>query len=404
MPLARANGTELFYDLTGPEGAPVVAFSNSIGTTLELWDTQVPALSDRYRLLRYDTRGHGRSPVAGGRTTMEDLADDLAGLLDALGVERAHVVGLSLGGMTAQAFAVRHPHRLEGRGLVLMGTSAHLPTGWDERAALVREKGMGAIVDAVLARWFTPPFLQQHPERVAPLRERFLDVDREGYALCCGAIRDMDLRDTNAAITARTLLIAGADDPATPPPMMEDIRARVPDAEMVVLSRAAHIMNVERPEAVNRYLAAFLDGFGASARGPEGASRITGGGGGASFEQGLANRRAVLGAEHVDRSLAGAGGFAAPWQDFITRTAWGEIWGDPALPWKTRSLVTLALMVALRQEEEFKLHVRPALKNGVTVPELRALLLQTAVYAGVPAANGAFRWAKEVLGDEAERA
>ena len=400
MPLISAHGTELFYDLNGPEGAPVVAFSNSIGTTLELWDAQVSALSDRYRVLRYDARGHGRSPVVGGRTTMEDLADDLAGLLDALGVERAHVVGLSLGGMTAQAFAVRHPGRLEG--LVLMGTSAHLPTGWDERAALVREKGMGAIVDAVLTRWFTPPFLQGHPERVAPLRERFLAVDREGYAACCEAIRDMDLRGSNAAIQARTLIVAGADDPATPLAMMEDIRARIPDAEMVVLPRAAHIMNVERPEAVNRYLAAFLDGFGASARGPQGASRITSGGG-TSFEQGLANRKAVLGAEHVERSLAGAGGFAAPWQDFITRTAWGEIWGDPALPWKTRSLVTLALMVALRQEEEFKLHVRPALRNGVTVLELRALLLHAAVYAGVPAANGAFRWAKEVLGDEVEK-
>lgn len=400
MPLIPAHGTELFYDLTGPEGAPVVALSNSIGTTLELWDAQVAALSDRYRVLRYDTRGHGRSPVVGGRTTIEDLADDLAGLLDALGVERAHVVGLSLGGMTAQSFAVRHPDRL--RGLVLMGTSAHLQIGWDERAALVREKGMGAIVDAVLARWFTSPFLGEHPERVAPLREHFLAVDPEGYAACCEAIRDMDLRESNAAITAHTLLIAGADDPSTPPEMMEEMRARIPDAEMVVLPRAAHIMNVERPKAVNRHLGAFLDGFGASARGPEGASRISGGGG-ASFEQGLANRRAVLGAEHVERSLAGAGGFAAPWQSFVTRTAWGEIWGDPALPWKTRSLVTLALMVALRQEEEFKLHVRPALKNGVTVPELRALLLQTAVYAGVPAANGAFRWVKEVLGDEAER-
>lgn len=401
MPLIPAHGTELFYDLTGPSGAPVVAFSNSIGTTLELWDTQVAALSDRYRVLRYDTRGHGRSPVVGGRTTMEDLADDLAGLLDALDVERAHVVGLSLGGMTAQSFAVRHPDRL--RGLVLMGTSAHLPTGWDERAALVREKGMGAIVDAVLARWFTPPFLREHPERVAPLRERFLAVPAEGYAACCGAIRDMDLRESNAVIAARTLLIAGADDPATPPAMMEEMRVRIPDAELVVLPRAAHIMNVERPETVNRYLAAFLDGFGAAARGPEGASRIAAGGGGASFEQGLGNRRAVLGAEHVERSLAGAGGFASPWQDFITRTAWGEIWGDPALPWKTRSLVTLALMVGLRQEEEFKLHLRPALRNGVTVPELRALLLHAAVYAGVPAANAAFRWAKEVLGDEAEQ-
>lgn len=120
----------------------------------------------------------------------------------------------------------------------------------------------------------------------------------------------------------------------------------------------------------------------------------------AAFAAGLANRKEVLGAAHVERSLAGAGDFAGPWQDFITRYAWGEIWGDPTLPWKTRSLVTLSLMVALGREEEFKLHVRPALRNGVSPDELRALLKQCAVYAGVPAANGAFRWAREVLGDE----
>ena len=122
--------------------------------------------------------------------------------------------------------------------------------------------------------------------------------------------------------------------------------------------------------------------------------------GGALFEDGLANRKAVLGAEHVERSLATAGPFAAPWQDFITRVAWGEIWGDPTIPWKTRSMVTLTMMVALHREEEFKLHLRPALRNGVTVEELRSLLLQTSVYAGVPAANAAFRWVKEVLSDE----
>ena len=126
-------------------------------------------------------------------------------------------------------------------------------------------------------------------------------------------------------------------------------------------------------------------------------------GGGVPFESGLANRKAVLGVEHVQRSLgkAGdkAGGFAGPWQDFITRVAWGEVWGDNTIPWKTRSTVTLALMVALGREEEFKLHVRPALNNGVTLPELRALLIQCAVYAGVPAANGAFRWTRDVLGD-----
>src|SRR5215218_8592486 len=172
MPLIRSKDVELFYDLTGPEGAPAVAFSNSIGTTLEMWDRQVSALSDRYRCLRYATRGHGRSPVVDRSVTIEDLADDLAGLLDALGIEQAHIVGLSLGGMTAQAFGVHHPERAQS--LVLMATSAYLPHGWDERAATVRAHGMAAIVDAVLARWFTPAFAAAHPQVVAPMRERFL--------------------------------------------------------------------------------------------------------------------------------------------------------------------------------------------------------------------------------------
>ena len=392
MPLISANGVELFYDLTGPEDAPVVAFSTSIGTTLEMWDAQVQALADRYRCLRYDTRGHGRSQVLDQRVTIDDLANDLAGLLEALGVKEAHIVGLSLGGMTAQAFGARHPDRAES--LVLMATSAYLPSGWDERAAVVRAQGMGAIVDAVLARWFTPEFTAAHLEQVAPMRERFLQLDPRGYAACCEAIRDMDLRPSNAAIRAPTLIIAGADDPATPVAMMEDIRTRIARAELVVLPRAAHILSVERSDLVNRYLAAFLDSFTST--------KIPHSGGGVSFEAGLANRKSVLGVEHVERSLKNAGGFAMPWQDFITRTAWGEIWGDPTLPRKTRSLVTLAMMVALHREEEFKLHVRPALRNGVTVEELRALLLQTAIYAGVPATNAAFRWVKGVLGNEIE--
>jgi 3-oxoadipate enol-lactonase/4-carboxymuconolactone decarboxylase len=389
MPLIQANGVELFYDLTGPTEAPVVAFSNSIGTTLEMWDAQVRALAPRYRCLRYDARGHGRSQVLDRPATLDDLADDLAGLLDALDIAKAHVVGLSLGGMTAQAFGAGHGDRAES--LVLMATSAYMPHGWDERIAAVREGGMGAIVDAVIARWFTPAFREAAPQAVATMRERFLAVDPRGYAACCAAIRDMDLRPAIGAIRAPTLIVAGADDPATPVAMMEDIRARIPQAELIVLPRAAHILAVERPDAVSRHLGAFLDGLGSA---PPARS------GGASFEAGLANRKAVLGVEHVQRSLDKAGDFAMPWQDFITRVAWGEIWGDPTLPWKTRSMLTLAMMIALHREEEFKLHVRPALKNGVTAEELRALILQAAIYGGVPAANAAFRWVKEVLGDE----
>jgi len=389
MPLIEANGIALHYELTGPAHGPVVAFSNSVGSTFEMWEAQVRALSGRYRCLTYDTRGHGRSPAVGRDASIEDLADDLAGLLDALGVEKAHVIGLSLGAMTAQAFGVRHARRT--KSLVLMATAAQLgpPEAWEQRAQAVRTQGMAAIADAVLARWFTPAFAAKHGEAVASWRERFLAIDPEGYAACCAAIRDMDLREAITTITAPTLIVAGADDPSTPPPLMEDIRARIPDAELVVIPRAAHLLAVERADVVNAHLSAFLD------RQEGGEWRR-----GASFEAGYANRKAVLGAEHVERSFAKAGPFATPWHEFITRVAWGDIWGDPTLPWKTRSMLTLTMMIALHREEEFKLHLRPALKNGVTLEELRAMLLQSSIYAGVPAANAAFRWVREVLGDE----
>lgn len=389
MPHVQANGITLHYDLRGPEQASVVVFSNSVGATLEMWDAQAAALSGPYRVLRYDTRGHGLSQAVHEPTTVYDLADDLAALLAGLGIVKAHVVGLSLGGMTAQALAVRHPNYL--LSLTLIATSAYLQMGWNERIAAVRATGLTGIADAVMQRWFTPAFLASSPNTVAAMRQRFIANDAEGYIACGMAIRDMDLRDTIHAIAVPTLIIAGEADPATTLMMMEDVRSRIVGAEMVILPKVAHILNLEAPEAVNRHLMAFLSAQNQSARHV-----------GAVFEAGLANRKAVLGAAHVERSLAGAGSFARPWQDFITRNAWGEIWGDPALSWKTRSMLTLTMMVALHREEEFKLHLRPALKNGVSLPELQSMLLQTAIYAGVPAANAAFRWVKDVLGDEAK--
>ncbi len=180
MPQVRANGVDLHYELSGPESAPVVAFSNSLGATLEMWDAQVAALCGRYRCLRYDTRGHGRSSTLDQPVAIEDLAGDLAALLENLGVESAHLVGLSLGGMTGQAFAQRYPERL--RSLTLMATSAFMPPreGWLERAELVRRDGMGAIADVTMSRWFTPAFASD--ARLASVRERFLRIDPSGYA------------------------------------------------------------------------------------------------------------------------------------------------------------------------------------------------------------------------------
>ena len=258
MPLMSTNGAELFHDLAGPEGAPVIAFSNSIGTTTAMWDAQAAALQGRFRVLRYDTRGHGRSAVVDAPATIETLAADLAGLLDGLGIARVHLVGLSLGGMMAQCFAAAHPDRVHG--LVLMATSAYTPLGWAERAALVREKGMAAIADAVMQRWFTPAFQAAAP--ALALRERFLHSDPAGYAVCCGVIGAMDLRPSNAAIAAPTLIIAGADDPATPVAMSEDIQSRIPGSRLVVLQQAAHILAIEQADAVNRELGAFLHALG----------------------------------------------------------------------------------------------------------------------------------------------
>lgn len=390
MPLLSVNGTTLFCDVTGPADAPPVVFSNSLGTTLEMWDAQVRALAGRYRLIRYDTRGHGRSPVSDGSVDIDLLADDVAGLLDALAIPRAVVVGLSLGGMTAQALAMRHPGRVAG--LVLMATAAHLPPAdsWETRARTVLAQGMGSIVEAVMARWFTPTMAQTDPARLAFLRARFLAIDPAGYAACCRAIGALDLRPGLGGIRTPTLVVAGAADPVTSPAVGEALAKAIPGAGCEVVEDAAHILAAEQPEAVNAILGLFLDRHW-----PTGAAIDP-------LARGLANRKAVLGVEHVQRSLEQGGPFVRPWQEFISRAAWGEIWGDETLPFKTRSIIVLSMMVALHREEEFKLHLRPALKNGLTLEELRALLLQTAIYGGVPAANAAFRWVKEVLGAEAD--
>ena len=351
MPTVTANGVDLFYEEAGPPRAPAVVFAHSVGCSLEVWDAQFAALSDRYRCIRYDLRGHGRSGSVDRAIGIDDLAADLLGLLDALGIDRAHVVGLSIGGMTGQAFAVNHPDRV--RSLSLVATTAHLPPPdfWQTRADTVRAEGMAAVVDAVLPRWFSEPYRDRNPAVIDGFRHRFEACDPAGYARCCEAIGAMDLRGRIGAITAPTLIMVGAGDQATPVAMADDLRQRIAGAEMIVIPDAFHILSVERAEAVTAHLAAFL-----ARHEPDAPT--------SAFARGLAVRKSVLGGDYVEGALKQAGAFGANWQDFITRVAWGEIWGDPTLPRKTRSLLTLAMMIALHREEEFKLHLRPARGNG----------------------------------------
>lgn len=249
---------ELHYVLEGPADAPVLVMSNSLGTTLHVWDEQAPVLRERFRLLRYDHRGHGGSSVPTGSYSMEDLGGDVLALLDRLGVERFFFCGLSIGGMVGMWLASEVPQRVER--LVLCCTSAQFaPDAYDSRAQTVRAEGVGVIVDAVLERWFTPKFRTSHPEVVEWGGSMLRNTPVEGYAGCCEAIRDAELGSRLGAIAAPTLVIAGADDPAAPVNQAELIRDSIPDARLLAIEEAAHLANVEQPKKVTQAILEHLE-------------------------------------------------------------------------------------------------------------------------------------------------
>lgn len=250
------------HEVNGPADAPVVVLSNSLGSTLQMWDAQLDALAERFRVVRYDTRGHGRSPVPAGPYTIDDLADDVVALLDRLGIERAHLVGLSLGGMTGLRLAARNPERVDR--LVALCTGAHLEpsSAWTDRAATVRAGGTAAVAEAVVGRWFTPGHLEANPAVRKESEEMVARTPAEGYASCCEVIATMDLRSDLGRIAAPTLAIAGADDPATPPAHLQAIAESVQDGRLLVVPDAAHLASAQQPETVT---AAILDHLGAPA-------------------------------------------------------------------------------------------------------------------------------------------
>ena len=248
----------LHHEVSGPAHAPIVLMGGSLGTTLEMWAGQLP-LADRFRLVRFDHRGHGRSPAPPGPYEIADLGADVLGLMDALGIERASACGLSIGGMVGMWLAANAPERIDR--LVLICTSAHMPpaSAWQERAAAVLAAGSTEVVaDIVVARWLTPAFAAEHPNVRAWLRAMLVAADPPGYAACCGAIERMDLRDELPRIAAPTLVISGSDDLATPIEHQRLIAEAIPGARHEVVSPAAHVAAVERPEAVNRLIGEHL--------------------------------------------------------------------------------------------------------------------------------------------------
>lgn len=377
MPAVEHEGARIHYETAGPRVAPVLVLANSLGTTSGMWEDQVAALSQRFLVVRYDHRGHGRSSATPGPYSMALLGGDCLAVLDDLGAARASLVGLSIGGAVAMWVAGHAPDRVERLVLCCTAPAFPPPEQWVERAALVRQRGVAQLLDPLMGRWFTASF----DDRGGAVRQRvdamLKSVDPEGYAGCCEALSLMDQTADLAAITAPTLVIGGAADPVVPPAAAADLSTRIAGAALLVLSGAAHLANIEQPTRFNEAVISHLAGPAA--------------------ERGDRMRRAVLGDEHVDRSAAGATEFTAGFLDLVERSAWGEIWTRPGLEPATRSCITLAMLVALGHFDELEFHVRGALRIGVTRAQIAEVLLQTAVYCGFPAANSAFAAAKRAL-------
>lgn len=372
--------TTLHHTTSGRADAPVLVLGPSLGTSLRLWDAQVPALARGHRVVRYDLPGHGGTPAALLREpTVAGLAALVLELADSLGVRRFAYAGVSLGGAVGTWLAAHHPERVASLALVCSSARFGEPAPWRERAERVREEGVGGLADTAPARWFTPGFAGTGTARALAADHRA--VDPAGYAACCDALAALDLRGDLARIAAPTLVVAGRQDTATPPAHARELADGIGGAGLVEISGAAHLAPAEQPE---RVLRALLDHFGPAPR-----------------TDGTAVRRAVLGDAHVDRATAATTPFTAPFQDLITRYAWGEIWTRPGLDRRTRSCVTLTALVARGHHEELAMHIRAARTNGLSVEEIQEVLLQCAVYCGVPAANAAFAIAARVLEEEA---
>jgi 3-oxoadipate enol-lactonase len=249
----------LHHRFDGPEDASVLVMGSSLGTSGAMWDEQVPAFSQSFRMLRYDTRGHGESPVPPGPYTMDELGADVLELLDRLGIERASFCGLSIGGMIGMWCASEAPERIER--LVLCCTVPHFPPPelWNERADTVRAQGMEPMVEPALERWLPPDIRRARPEADEHLRAMIASTPPEGYAGCCEAIRDMDLRGRLSAIAAPTLVLAGSDDPSTPKEKVRPIADAIDGAGFVVIEGAAHIANMAQPDAFNRAVLGHLE-------------------------------------------------------------------------------------------------------------------------------------------------
>ncbi|MFH8619544.1 alpha/beta fold hydrolase [Streptomyces sp. NPDC017979] len=418
----------LQYRCDGPEDAPVVVLGPSLGTTWHMWDRQIAELSRAWRIFRFDLPGHGGAP-AHPASSVADLADRLLATLDGLGVQRFGYVGCSIGGAVGLDLALRRPDRVASLALVAASPRFGTADEFRQRGVVVRTNGLDPMAHAAPEAWFTQGFAAAQPAIVEWAVQMVRTTDPGCYIAACEALAAFDVRSELGRVGVPTLVVVGSEDKVTGPAEARTLVAGIPDARLALVPGASHLAPVEQPAAVTDLLVRHFStvpqdtlsaipvqqqavpSVSMPAISPPVAPvaqiapapappELPEQGRSDPYEPGMKARREVLGDAHVDRVTADSDSFDEPFQDLVTRYAWGEVWTREGLDRRTRSVVTLTALVAGGHLDDLAVHTRAALRNGLTPDELREILLHAAVYLGIPAANAAFSVVRTVVQEE----
>jgi 3-oxoadipate enol-lactonase / 4-carboxymuconolactone decarboxylase len=388
MSVPKINGVQL----SDPNAGPLLLLGSSIGTSgTALWSASAAVLGKRFHVVAWDLPGHGRNtdPVSDA-FSMAELAAGVMAFADRVLTDRGepdgrlYYAGDSLGGAVGLQALLDAPDRIVAAVLLCTGAKIGTAEGWRERAARVRASGTAVVINQSVERWFVSGFLERELQVGSRLLDSLRAADAEAYALACEALADFDVRSRLGEIAVPVLAVAGAEDFATPPELLAEIANGVQSGELQILDGAAHLAPAEVPEEVAKLITKHFDAE------ELGVDRYT---------AGMRVRREVLGDDHVDRATTATTDFTRDFQQLITEYAWGTIWTRPGLDRRSRSMITLTALVARGHHEELAMHVRAARRNGLSVEEIKEVLLQAAIYCGVPDANTAFRIAQSALAE-----
>ncbi|TVU92296.1 alpha/beta fold hydrolase [Vreelandella titanicae] len=385
MAFHTINGRSVAYRLLGAESNPLVVLAHPLGMSQAVWDDVIPALLSRYRVLTWDLPGHGASQaVSGEQITPPDLAAEALALVELAGAQRFHFAGTSIGGVVGHQLIAEHSERLLSVTLTNTGAVIGNPDLWNTRAGRVRQEGLAAMSQEIVPRWFAPAAFEASPALKAGWCTQMGRGDDESYAQLCEMLGRDTFTGKLAAKQAKVQLFGGSEDMATPPATLEALSAELDGAPLEIFDGVGHVPAVEAPGLfAEKLLAVLAADLGDVANH------------GVAYATGLETRKQVLGEEHVARSTANANSLDAPFQQMITRLAWGELWSNDDLTRRERSMITTGILAALGREE-LTLHLKTAKRIGLTQAELRQVLMHVAIYGGVPAANHAFALAKEL--------